>query len=105
MAEAVKWGVMGNATIARVCVIPAIQKACNASVHALATRSPLRAQEVAADNQIEQIYNSYDALLDDPSIDVIYIALPNHLHHPWTIKALKAGKHNTASFRPKRRTK
>lgn len=93
MAEAIRWGVMGNATIARVCVIPAIQKSCNGSVHALATRSPARAQEVAADNQIDQIYNSYDALLGDPAIDVIYIALPNHLHHPWTVKALKAGKH------------
>jgi xylose dehydrogenase (NAD/NADP) len=93
MAEAIKWGVMGNATIARVCVIPAIRKSSNGSVRALATRSPARAQQVAADNQIDQIYNSYDALLDDAAIDVIYIALPNHLHHPWTIKALKAGKH------------
>jgi len=93
MAEAVKWGVMGNATIARVCVIPAIRKSWNGSVHALATRSPARAREIAAENQIEQIYNSYDALLVDPAIDVIYIALPNHLHHPWTVKALQAGKH------------
>ena len=93
MAEAIKWGVMGNATIARVCVIPAIQKSCNGRLHALATRSPARAQEVAADNQIDQIYNRYDALLVDPAIDVIYIALPNHLHHPWTLKALTAGKH------------
>jgi predicted dehydrogenase len=92
MVEAVKWGVMGNATIARVCVIPAIQKSCNGSVHALATRSPARAQEVVADHQIDQIYNSYDALLADPAINVIYIALPNHLHYPWTVKALKAGK-------------
>ena len=93
MAEAVKWGVMGNATIARVCVIPAIQKSCNGSVHALATRSPARAQKVAADHQIDQVYDSYDALLADPAVDVIYIALPNHLHCPWTVKALKAGKH------------
>ena len=82
MAEAIKWGVMGNATIARVCVIPAIQKSCNGRMHALATRSPASAQAVAADNQIDQIYNRYDALLFDPAIDVIYIALPNHLHHP-----------------------
>ena len=93
MAEAVKWGVMGNANIARVCVIPAIQKSCNGNVHSLATRSPARAQEVAADHQIGQVYGSYDALLADPAIDVIYIALPNHLHCPWTVKALKAGKH------------
>lgn len=93
MAEAVKWGVMGNANIARVCVIPAIQKSCNGNVHALATRSPARAQALAADHQIGRVYGSYDALLSDPAIDVIYIALPNHLHCPWTVKALKAGKH------------
>ena len=93
MAEAVKWGVMGNANIARVCVIPAIQKSCNGNVHALATRSPARAQALAADHQIGRVYGSYDALLADPAIDVIYIALPNHLHCPWTVKALKAGKH------------
>jgi xylose dehydrogenase (NAD/NADP) len=93
MVEAVKWGVMGNATIARACVIPAIQKSCNGTLHALASRSPAQAQKVAGNNHIEQIYGSYDALLIDPEIEVIYIPLPNHLHHPWAIKALKAGKH------------
>ena len=93
MVERVKWGVMGNATIARVCVIPAIQKSRNATVHALATRSPAPAEKVAGDNHIEQIYDSYDALLTDPGIEVVYIPLPNHLHHSWTIKALNAGKH------------
>jgi predicted dehydrogenase len=74
-------------------VIPAIWKSRNGRVHALATRSPARAQEVTAENKIDRIYHSYDALLADPKIDVIYIALPNHLHHPWAVKALKAGKH------------
>jgi D-xylose 1-dehydrogenase (NADP+, D-xylono-1,5-lactone-forming) len=93
MVERVKWGIMGNATIARVCVIPAIQKSGNGTVHALATRSPAQADKVAGDNHIEQIYGSYDALLIDPEIEIIYIPLPNHLHHLWAIKALKAGKH------------
>jgi predicted dehydrogenase len=93
MADAIKWGVMGNATIARACMIPAIQKSSNGCVHALATRSPSQARQVAADHQIDQIYDSYDALLADAATDAVYIALPNHLHHPWTIKALKAGKH------------
>ena len=84
---------MGNANIARVCVIPAIQKSRNGTVHALATRSPEHAGQVAGENHIEQVYDSYDALLADPEIDAVYIPLPNHLHHPWTLKALKAGKH------------
>jgi len=93
MGERVKWGIMGNATIARVCVIPAIRKSCNGALHALATRSPAHAEDLAAENHIEQIYDSYDALLTDPRIDAIYIPLPNHLHYPWAIKALNAGKH------------
>ena len=93
MAKALKWGVMGNANIARVCVIPAIQKSRNGGVHALATRSPKDASQVAGENRIAQVYDSYEALLADPEIDCVYIPLPNHLHHPWTLKALRAGKH------------
>jgi len=93
MAEQVKWGILGNATIARVCVIPAIQKAGNSVVHALASRSPAHAKQVASENNIEHVYDSYDDLLNDPDIDVIYNPLPNHLHHPWTLKALRIGKH------------
>ncbi|MGD8653622.1 MAG: Gfo/Idh/MocA family oxidoreductase [Desulfobacterales bacterium] len=93
MAEAVKWGVMGNATIARKCVIPAIGKSHNGRLHALATRSPAEAAQVVTDHQIDHVYDTYEALLDDPQVDLVYIPLPNHLHHPWTIKALEAGKH------------
>ncbi len=93
MAKALKWGVLGNANIARVCVIPAIQKSRNGGVHALATRSPENAQQLAGENRIAQVYDSYEALLADPEIDCIYIPLPNHLHHLWTLKALRAGKH------------
>jgi len=93
MADRIKWGVLGNALIARKCVIPAIQKSRNGRIQALATRSPATADEVAQKNRIGQVYDSYDALIADPAIDAVYIPLPNHLHHPWTLKALTAGKH------------
>ncbi len=93
MAERVKWGILGNAEIARVCVIPAMQKSRNGLVRALASRSPEQAGEVAEKNNVELLYDSYDKLLDDPEIDAVYIPLPNHLHRPWTLKALRAGKH------------
>jgi xylose dehydrogenase (NAD/NADP) len=93
MTEQVKWGVLGNANIARVCLIPAIQKSRTGTVHALATRSPERVWPVAAEHNIQQVYNGYEALLEDPDIEAVYIPLPNHLHHPWTLKALNAGKH------------
>lgn len=93
MAERLKWGILGNANIARVCVIPAIQKSANSTVHALATRSPDAAGQVATKNKIAHIYHGYEKLLTDPEIQIVYIPLPNHLHLPWTLKALKAGKH------------
>ena len=93
MVDRIKWGVLGNANIARVCVIPAIQKSSNSMVYALATRSPESARKVVTDNNIPILYESYDNLLADPEIEVVYIPLPNHLHRPWTIKALEKGKH------------
>ena len=93
MVEKIKWGVLGNAEIARVCLIPAIQKSRNGIVHGLATRSPESAAGVAAENNISKVYHGYDDLLADPHIDAVYIPLPNHLHRTWTLKALEANKH------------
>ncbi len=93
MAEKILWGVMGNATIARVCMIPALQKSRNGVVHALASGTPESAADVAAENNIPNVHNGYQAMIEDDDIQAIYIALPNHLHHKWTLKALAAGKH------------
>lgn len=93
MPDKLNWGVMGNATIARMCVIPAIQKSRNGIVRALASRSAKGAAEVGHRNRIDQLYGNYQALIDDPAIEAVYIPLPNHLHPEWTIKALSAGKH------------
>ncbi len=93
MSEQVKWGVLGNANIARVCVIPAIQKSRNGTIHAIASRSLAKAQELVQQHHIPQAYGNYEALLANPAIDAVYIPLPNHLHKPWTLRALAAGKH------------
>jgi D-xylose 1-dehydrogenase (NADP+, D-xylono-1,5-lactone-forming) len=92
MNERVRWGVLGNATIARVCVIPAIQKSRNGTVVAMATRSPETAHEVVRQNGISRLYDNYADLLNDPGIDAVYVPLPNHLHRSWTLAALAAGK-------------
>ena len=93
MADTLNWGILGNATIARTCVIPAISKSRNAAIHALGTRNPEGAEKLAADYTIGHVYDTYDAVVNDPDVDAVYIPLPNHLHHPWTLKALRAGKH------------
>ena len=93
MTVRIRWGILGNATIARKCVIGAIQKSRNGTVHALGTRSPDGAAAVAAKNGIGKVYDNYDAVLADPAVDAVYVPLPNHMHLPWTLKALSAGKH------------
>ncbi len=62
-------------------------------VQAIASRSKDAAEKVAERFYIPRAYGSYDELLMDPEIEAVYIPLPNHLHVPWSIKALQAGKH------------
>ncbi len=93
MPSKVRWGVLSTAKIGTVKVIPAMQRGEWTTVAAIASRDRERAQGVARALGIPHAHGSYEALLDDPSIDAIYNALPNHLHVPWTVRAVEAGKH------------
>jgi predicted dehydrogenase len=62
-------------------------------VVAVASRSPDHARDFAHRFHITEGYAGYNAMLDDRSVDTVYVALPNSMHHEWTIKALAAGKH------------
>lgn len=89
----IRWGVLSTARIATKTVIPAMQLGEYCTVTAIASRRLEKAQVAARQLGIKKAYGSYEELLADPDIDVVYIPLPNHLHVPWAIKALKAGKH------------
>jgi predicted dehydrogenase len=89
----VNWGVLGTAKIATEKVIPAMQLGKYCQVTAIASRTHDRAQAAAGKLVIEKAYGSYEDLLADPEIDAVYIPLPNHMHVPWSIKALEANKH------------
>ncbi|MEI3606453.1 Gfo/Idh/MocA family oxidoreductase [Pseudogracilibacillus sp. SE30717A] len=90
----VRWGILSTARIAVDQLIPAIKKVENAEIAAIATRSDIdRATAIAKQFQINKVYSSYEDLLNDSTIDVVYIPLPNHLHKEWTIKAAQKGKH------------
>jgi predicted dehydrogenase len=70
-----------------------MQKGSHCDIHGLASRSPEKAELLAAKLKIPRTFGSYEELLDCAEIDAVYIPLPNHLHVPWSIKALEAGKH------------
>jgi predicted dehydrogenase len=93
MIEPVRWGVLGVAAIATKKVIPAMQRAENCEIVGIASRDADRAAEAAAQLGIPRHYGSYQALLDDPEIEAVYIPLPNNLHAEWTLRAAAAGKH------------
>ena len=93
MNERVRWGVLGTANIALAKVIPAMQRSSWCEIAAIASRDGAKAAAAAGKLNISRAYGSYDQLLADTSIEVIYNPLPNHLHVPWTIQAAEAGKH------------
>ncbi|MWV42879.1 gfo/Idh/MocA family oxidoreductase [Paenibacillus sp. HJL G12] len=93
MDRKLKWGILGCAGIAKRAVIPGVHLSELNEVAAIASRDEDKAKRTAEELNIPVAYGSYEALLEDPSIDVVYIPLPNHLHKEWAIRAAQAGKH------------
>ncbi|WP_347814322.1 Gfo/Idh/MocA family oxidoreductase [Alkalihalobacillus sp. LMS39] len=88
----IKWGVLGNAGIAKKEILPAILRAENAEITAIASRGD-QVKETAEKFSIPKVYRTYDDLLQDEEIQVVYIPLPNALHKEWVIKAAEHKKH------------
>ena len=91
-SEKIRWGILGPGGIASRLLQDA-EHAANFSVVAVGSRSHDRAAEFASRFGIARVHDSYEALLADPEVDAVYIAVPNSLHHPMTMRALAAGKH------------
>jgi predicted dehydrogenase len=87
--KSIRWGLIGAGWIATKAIAPAMHAANDTIVQAVASRDQKRAQAL---NPVT-VHESYEALINDPSIDAVYISLPNHLHCQWTVAALNAGKH------------
>src|SRR5215475_14019479 len=93
MTGKVKWGILGAAGIARKRVLPAMRDCQLAEVAAVGSRSLEKSQAFAKEFGIAKAYGSYEELINDPEIEVIYNPLPNHLHVEWSIRAASRGKH------------
>jgi len=91
--DKIRFGVLSTANIGRAAVNPAIQASRNAELVAIAGRDGERAREFARAGSIPRGYGSYEALLEDPEVDAVYIPLPNSLHREWTIRAAEMKKH------------
>ena len=89
--ETINWGFIGTGNIAS-CLAPAVKKTEGAALYACAARSFDKAKSFAEKWDIPVAYGSYDELLADRKIDVIYIATPHMNHAELSIKAMKAGK-------------
>lgn len=89
----IRWGVISTASIGLVEVLPAMQKGQYTQLVGIASRNLAKALPAAEQLGIPKAYGTYAELLADPEIEAVYNPLPNHLHVPWSIKALEAGKH------------
>ncbi|MFM9003826.1 MAG: Gfo/Idh/MocA family protein [Acidimicrobiaceae bacterium] len=85
----VKWGFLGAGWIANRATAPAVHRANNAQLFGVASRDVARSKKL----EPQIVYDSYQQLLDDPQIDVVYISLANHQHLEWVTRSLEAGKH------------
>nr|XP_043636877.1 uncharacterized oxidoreductase At4g09670-like [Erigeron canadensis] len=91
----IRFGILGCAEIARK-VSRAITLAPNATLYAIGSRSLEKATKFASSNNFPEtakIYGSYDAVLDDPDVDAVYIPLPTSLHIKWAVAAAEKKKH------------
>jgi predicted dehydrogenase len=88
-----RWGILSTSSFAEKVFIPGLRRSASVDLAAVASRDLEKAQSYARKNNIATAYGSYDDLLADPSIDVVYIPMPNTMHVEWAVKAAQAGKH------------
>ncbi|MFN2203793.1 MAG: Gfo/Idh/MocA family protein [Caldilineaceae bacterium] len=92
MADSIRWGLLSTAKINNALITP-IRQSARSELVAVASRSESTARAYANENGIPKAVAGYEALLEDPEIDVVYIPLPNSMHAEWTVRAAEAGKH------------
>ena len=92
MSEPVRWGLLSTARINEA-ILEGARQSERTEIVAVASRDQARADAYARAHELARAYGSYDELLADGDVDVVYNSLPNSLHVEWTIRALEAGKH------------
>jgi xylose dehydrogenase (NAD/NADP) len=88
----IRWGILSTALWNKALIGP-LQQSARSELAAVASRNLKKAQAYAEEKGIPKAYGSYEELLADSEIDVVFVPLPNALHCEWTVKAAAAGKH------------
>ena len=91
-AEPVRWGILGTGHINNR-FLAGVRLSGAVDIAVVGSRTPARAAAFAERHGIGRIHGSYEELLADPTVEAVYITLPNTLHHEWTLRAVAAGKH------------
>src|SRR5437667_9519603 len=86
------WGVLGTGNIARQ-FCKGVKTSDRGMLMAVGSRSAGPAAEFAGQFGVLKSYPTYEQVIKDRQVDVVYVSLPNSMHHEWTIRALEAGKH------------
>ena len=90
--KTLKFGIIGCSRIAKRSVIPAIIKSEFAELEIIGSRSTDKAKEFASEFNCKK-FGTYEDVISDDSVDVVYISTPIGTHAEWSIKATEAGKH------------
>lgn len=91
MQKTIRWGILGTGSIAHD-FVQGVQILPDAVVGAVGSRTQAKADQFAQSYGIAKSYGSYEALVQDPDLDVIYVGTPNHIHKANCLMALEAGK-------------
>ena len=92
LAPPLRWGVLGPGWIAER-FVGSLRRSTRQQVVAVASRDPGRAAAFAARWGVDRAYGGYQALVEDPQIDVVYVATPHNAHRPCALLAVEAGRH------------
>lgn len=92
MSQRLRWGILGTGNIARQ-FCTGVGSSARGTLAAVGSRQRDAAEAFARQFGAQRAYGSYEEVLEDPAVDAVYVSLPNHLHHEWTIRAVRAGKH------------
>ncbi|WP_253182026.1 Gfo/Idh/MocA family protein [Cellulosimicrobium cellulans] len=91
-APPVRWGVLGAGGIASS-FAEAVRQHTQGRVAAVGSRDRVRAERFATAHGVPTTHEGYDALVEDPQVDVVYVATPHSHHHEHALLAIRAGKH------------